>query len=586
MSKTQKQEIQHDYRQYIEGVQTPVVAINKDYEITYINAYGASLLGASADKLVGKKCYDMFKTTDCKTAKCACGIAMKTKKPSMSRTVSNGTMHINYTGSPLFDDTGKVIGAIEYVIDTTDFIKVMAKVEQQVQYLQGVQTPVVAIDRDFNIAFINDYGAKMLGKTSDKIVGKKCYDFFKTTDCKTPKCACHIAMETKAPATSETISNGKMHIQYTGSPLTDDQGNVVGALEFVADITKIKEMMTTIESVVKASTEVSENVEQLSDQVLKSAESIGAMGTQAAEATEKLSSSMQQVQSASQNVSDGAQNLSKLGQNLAKSAEETMKLVREVSKNTSDVSSVTANSNKLATKMGEDANKALSSLEDIKTAAIDVGDSISQSNTAVKKIGGLTNDISDIAGQVNMLALNAAIEAARAGEAGRGFAVVADAVKQLAGQTGETAKNVIETVDGVNASGNKAASSMQNASQAVDKGGNLVDQAVKEAQQVVGSMGKIIDITDSLGKNVDEAVKRLEDINGNIQQVASIAEESASASEETSASIEEQTASTEEVAVAAKKIQEEGANSIKLSHEIVSSVKKLREELAKVDLSK
>ena len=171
---TQKNEITSNHLQYLEGVQTPVIAIDKEFSVTYINTYGASLLKSTADKLVGKKCYDLFKTTDCKTSKCACAIAMKTKKPATSETVSNGKMHIRYTGSPLFDNSGKLTGAVEYVADITEIKKEIAKSTQQVQYLQGVQTPVMAIDCDFNAVFINDYGAKLLGTTADKIVGKKC----------------------------------------------------------------------------------------------------------------------------------------------------------------------------------------------------------------------------------------------------------------------------------------------------------------------------------------------------------------------------------------------------------------------------
>ena len=584
MAKTPQKEEKNDYLQYLEGVQTPVVAINKDFDVTYINDFGAKLLKSSSDKLVGKKCYDLFKTDDCKTAKCACAIAMKTKKPATSETISNGTMHIRYTGSPLFDNSGKMIGAIEYVADLTEVKEEINRSNQQVQYLHGVQTPVMAVDRDFNVVFMNDYGANMLGTTSDKLIGKKCYDLFKTTDCQTAKCACDIAMKTKKPATSETISNGKMHIQYTGSPLMDESGKIMGALEFVADITKIKEMMATIENVVKSSTEVSHTVEDLSDKVLVAAQNIGAMGTQSAQAADRLSTSMQQVQAASQNVSDGAQSLSKLAQETARNVQNLMQKMTDVNKGTGEVNKIVEGSNKLAQNVSEGGKQALESLNQIKSASVNVETTIGEVNSSVKNVAGLADDISQIAGQVNMLALNAAIEAARAGEAGRGFAVVADAVKQLAGQAGTAAKTAVESIEGITKAGEQAGSMSKNAGQAAKEGDVKISEAVTGSQQVASSMEKILGVTQNLGATVEQSVEALEEVNGAIQQVASFSEESASASEEASASIEEQTAATEEVAAAAKKVQEEGANAVQLSQQIVEAVKKLREELSKVQL--
>lgn len=74
--------------------------------------------------------------------------------------------------------------------------------------------------------------------------------------------------------------------------------------------------------------------------------------------------------------------------------------------------------------------------------------------TALSRLTGdlqtMAKDVGDIASQTNLLALNAAIEAARAGEVGRGFAVVADEVRKLSNLSGQTGKQISETVETVN----------------------------------------------------------------------------------------------------------------------------------------
>jgi methyl-accepting chemotaxis protein len=578
------------HAQYLDAMQTPILVIDRDFNITYINEFGAGLLGSTPEKVLGKKCYSLFKTDDCQTPKCACAIAMKTKKPTTSQSVSRAKgneLPIQYTGSPILDEKGKVIGAVELINDITELKTITDAGQRLANYLEGIKTPIMTIDPEFNVVYMNDFGARLLGSTPEKVLGKKCYDLFRTDDCQTPKCACAIAMKTKKQTTSQSVSRargGELPIQYTGSPLLDEKGKVIGAVELVNDITELNDAMSTISNVIKSSTDVSEMVENLSGQILNAAQNIGAMGTQSAQAAEKLSNSMQQVQSASQNVSDGAQSLSKLAQETATNVQTLMQKMTDVNENTDEVNKIVESSNKLAQNVSEGGRQALKSLDEIKNASLNVESTIGEVNSSIKNVAGLTDDISQIAGQVNMLALNAAIEAARAGEAGRGFAVVADAVKQLAGQAGTAAKTAVESIDDITKAGDKAGNMSKSAGQAAKDGDTIVSEAVNGSQQVASSMEKILSVTQNLGATVQEGVKSLETVNGAIQQVAGFSEESASASEEASASIEEQVAATEEVATAAKKVQEEGANAVKLSQQIVEEVKKLKEELSKVDL--
>ncbi len=227
-------------------IPTPIIAIDTDFTVTFMNPAGAGVIGSTPDEVVGKKCYDLFKTPHCKTEKCACARAMKTDSVVTEQTIARPAegviIPIKYTGSPIKDAKGNIKGALEYVLDVTEEARQKQEAEEKINNLNTIPTPIMAMDTEFSITFINPAGAAVVGSTPDEVVGKKCYDLFKTPHCKTEKCACARAMKTDSVITEQTIARPAegviIPIKYTGSPIKDAKGNIKGVLEYVLDVTE------------------------------------------------------------------------------------------------------------------------------------------------------------------------------------------------------------------------------------------------------------------------------------------------------------------------------------------------------------
>ncbi len=228
------------------AIPTPIVEIDTKYTITYINFAGAEVSGLMPEEVIGKKCYDIFKTPHCKTENCACTKAMKNDNVFTAQTIARPQdgviIPIKYTGAPVKNAQGDIIGAIEFVLDTTEEMKGKQDADEKINNLNSIPTPIMAVDTDLTITYMNPAGAGVGSMTPDEAIGKKCYDIFKTPHCNTEKCAVTRSMKTDSIVTEQTIARPKegviIPIRYTGAPIKDAKGNIKGALEYVIDITE------------------------------------------------------------------------------------------------------------------------------------------------------------------------------------------------------------------------------------------------------------------------------------------------------------------------------------------------------------
>lgn len=113
--------------------------------------------------------------------------------------------------------------------------------ELEKSVLDQVPASIFSVDRDFKIVFMNAAGCSFFGMKWKDIKGKKCRELFNAPICNTPACPIHHAMEkqeVRRGQTEMTREGRILFIEFAASPLMDEQGNIIGGVEVVQDITQ------------------------------------------------------------------------------------------------------------------------------------------------------------------------------------------------------------------------------------------------------------------------------------------------------------------------------------------------------------
>ncbi len=171
-------------------------------------------------------------------------------------------------------------------------------------------------------------------------------------------------------------------------------------------------------------------------------------------------------------------------------------------------------------------------------------DAIGGIAASVDSIRGILGVIEDVAQRSNLLAMNAAIEAAHAGQAGKGFAVVAGEIRKLSIATGDHARQIARTVEGI-----------------------------------VGQIEETRGITAEAEEVIRDILSDIEETTGSIRQILGTVKEMAAGNEGTSASLDhvvamsgELSAATSAIAARSEEIGQAMRNVNDLSEENLRSI--------------
>jgi methyl-accepting chemotaxis protein len=115
-------------------------------------------------------------------------------------------------------------------------------------HLDAMPVPAMIVSPDFDIRYMNQTGASLLGKTPQELVGTKCYESFRMGDCRTARCACARAMRDGREVSSETDAHPEgldLDVVYSAVPIHDESGRVVGGIEVIGEQTAVKKATGT-----------------------------------------------------------------------------------------------------------------------------------------------------------------------------------------------------------------------------------------------------------------------------------------------------------------------------------------------------
>ncbi len=143
-----------------ENIRDGVFTVNQDCIITSFNRAAEEITGFSRAQAVGQHCFDIFRTEVCHT-QCALKDTLKSQEPVENARVTMITREgcetpINVSTTLLRDDSGDVVGAVEFFQDVTELEHLQSRLHEK-----DVLKSIISVDEEMRriISLLPDIAA-------------------------------------------------------------------------------------------------------------------------------------------------------------------------------------------------------------------------------------------------------------------------------------------------------------------------------------------------------------------------------------------------------------------------------------------
>ena len=377
-------------------------------------------------------------------------------------------------------ETGRFEGAFAELMDGGN-----AMVRSFKTLIDRLPTPIVIMDREKDVLHLNAAALKTVGMPLEQARELACSELFHSGHCNSQNCACDKALHGEAVTMAETSARAggsEMEISYSGVPLRDRHGEVVGVMKVVTDLSGIKEVQRRMEDTARAASGIASRLARTTEDLTAKVNDVSRGATVQRERMAETATALESMNSTALDM--------------ARQADDTAKGMENSRQRAVEGKAVVA--------------KAVAAIQNANEQAAELKDVMRVLDEKTRDITNVMNIISEVADQTNLLALNAAIEAARAGDAGKGFAVVADEVRKLAEKS-------MAATNGVGAS----IAAIQSATLVNIQTAESVSEAILQATGLAASSGE------AFGAIVDEVEANA----AHVQEIATAANEQSTVSE-------------------------------------------------------
>ncbi|PAD34504.1 methyl-accepting chemotaxis protein [Terribacillus saccharophilus] len=288
-------------------------------------------------------------------------------------------------------------------------------------------------------------------------------------------------------------------------------------------------------------------VNDTSQQVAASAEELSASAEQSSSSSEHVARTIQELAEGSvqqlELVTTATGTMGNMGQH-----------TNQLASNVQNVEGAVQKTSELSVQGGHAIKDVNEQMNTITSHVQELSASIDSLNKRSREISDITSVITDISAQTNLLALNATIEAAQAGEHGKGFAVVADEVRKLAEETKGAAGQIADLVGFIQQDTTKTIDLMEHATNEVQAGTRVVDQAGGSFHQIETAVAGLVDEFREVRVALEGMIKGTDSVNMSLGDVNEVAEEGAASTESVSAATEQQLAAMQEIAASSSSL--------------------------------